>query len=130
MKFNYLTRTLQGEKQRGVIEAVSQAEAIRILQKRQLIIIKIQSVEETPLLGKRIKIFERIKRKEIFIFFRELAILAGADVPLVQSLRTLSQQMPNPYFKEIVFEQANEIDGGASFSKALSGYPKVFSDFQ
>jgi len=129
MKFNYLTRTLQGEKQRGVIEAVSQAEAIRILQKRQLIIIKIQSVEETPLFGKRIKIFERIKRKEIFIFFRELAILAGADVPLVQSLRTLSQQMPNPYFKEIVFELANEIDGGASFSKALSGYPKVFSDF-
>jgi type II secretory pathway component PulF len=129
MKFNYLTRTPEGETQRGTIEASSRQAALQTLQNRRLIVVKLQSIEEVSLLSKRLKIFERIKRKEVFVFFRELSILVGADVPLVQSLKTLSQRMENPYFKEIVFEVANDVDGGAAFSKALSGYPKVFSNF-
>ncbi len=129
MKFNYLARTPEGETQRGTIEASSRQAALQTLQNRRLIVVKLQSIEEVSLLSKRLKIFERVKRKEVFVFFRELSILVGADVPLVQSLKTLSQRMENPYFKEVVFEVANDVDGGAAFSKALSSYPKVFSNF-
>jgi len=129
MKFNYLARTSQGETQKGTIEAANQSVALETLQNRNLIVIKLKSAEEISLLGKRLRIFERVKRKEIFIFFRELAILVEADVPLVQSLKALSQQMEKLYFKEIIFEVANDVDGGAAFSKALSKYPKVFSEF-
>lgn len=129
MKFNYLARLPQGETQKGTIEASNQSIALKTLQSRNLIVIRLESAEGFSLLGKRLKIFERVKRKEIFIFFRELAILVEADVPLVQSLKALSQQMENLHFKEIIFGAANDVDGGAAFSKALSKYPKVFSAF-
>ncbi len=129
MKFNYLARIPKGETQQGVIEASDRQAALQILQGRQMIVIRLQSIEEVSLLSKRLKIFERVKRKEAFVFFRELSILVGADVPLVQSLKTLSGQVKNPYFKEIIFEVAKDVDGGTAFSKALANYPKVFSNF-
>ncbi|MBU2068452.1 type II secretion system F family protein, partial [Patescibacteria group bacterium] len=57
------------------------------------------------------------------------AILVDANIPLVQSLKALSQQVEGNYFKEIVNEIANNVDGGMSLSSSLAKYPKVFSIF-
>jgi len=129
MKFNYLARSLKGELQTGTVEAPNQSAAIKTLQDRKLIIIKFQSVSDAPIFAKKIKLFDRVKRKETFVFFRQLAILVEADVPLVQSLRALANQSDNEHFKEIIFSTANDVDGGTAFSGALSKNPKVFSNF-
>ncbi len=129
MKFNYIVRNKEGETQSGVIEAINKQTALKALQDRDLIIVRLQGIDEGPLFSKRIKFFERVKRKEIFVFFRQLAILVDANVPLVQSLKSLGKQVDSEYFKEIILEVANDIDGGEAFSKALSKYPKVFSKF-
>ena len=129
MKFKYLARNPKGETQSGTVDAPDQSAALKALQEHDLIIIKIKALEKISVLSKRLKILERVKRKEIFVFFRELSILVGTDIPLVQSLRVLGQQISNPYFKDIISEVANDVDGGTSFSKALSKYPKAFSTF-
>jgi len=129
MKFNYFARNQKGELQTGTVEAPNQSAAIKTLQDRKLIIIRFRSVSETPVFGKKIKLFDRVKRKETFVFFRQLAILIEADVPLVQSLRALANQSDNEHFKEIIFGTANDVDGGTAFSKALSKNPKAFSNF-
>ncbi len=129
MKFDYLARTKKGEMQSGVIESPNQPTALEALQKRDLIVIRLRPAGAAPIFARRIKIFERVKRKEVFVFFRELSILVGADVPLVQSLRALSEQSENPRLKEILFEIASDVDGGMSFSKALAEHPKIFSSF-
>jgi len=129
MKFNYLARTKNGETQTGIIKAPNQSAALRVLHSKDLVVLKLKSSQKVFFLTKRIKFFERVKRKEIFIFFRQMSILIEADVPLVQSLRALGQQVENPGFEEMIFNIANDVDGGMSFSKALSKYPKVFSNF-
>ena len=129
MKFNYLARTKNGETQTGTVKAPNQSAALKTLHGNDLVVMKLVSIEKAFFLTKRIKFFERIKRKEIFVFFRQLAILVEADVPLVQSLRALGQQVDNLVFEEVLFNIANDIDGGASLSKAMSKYPKVFSNF-
>ncbi|MBU1177472.1 MAG: type II secretion system F family protein [Patescibacteria group bacterium] len=129
MKFNYLARTKDGETQTGTIKAPDQTAALKVLHGNDLVILKLKSSEKAFLLTKRIKFFEKVKRKEVFIFFRQLAILIEADVPLIESLRALGQQTDNPAFEETLFNIANDVDGGTSFSKALAKYPKVFSNF-
>jgi type IV pilus assembly protein PilC len=129
MKFNYLARTQKGEVQTGTIEASNQQAALKALQSSNLIVIKLQAVNKIPLFAKEIKLFKRVSRKEKFVFFRQLAILVGADVPLVQSLKSLGQQSDNAYFKEIVLNVASDVDGGMAFSKALAKYPKIFPVF-
>jgi len=129
MKFNYLARTKNGETQTGIIKAPNQSAALKILHGNDLVVMKLIPIEKAFFLTKRIKFFEKIKRKEVFVFFRQLAILVEADVSLVQSLRALGQQANNPVFEEVIFNLANNIDGGASLSKAMSKYPKIFSNF-
>jgi len=129
MKFNYLVRNNKGESHAGTIDAINKATALKTLQDRDFVVIKLQSIEKIPIFSRRIKFFEKVKRKEVFIFFRQLAILVDANVPLVQSLKSMSKQIENEYFKEIIFSIANDIDGGMSFSKSMSKYPKIFSIF-
>lgn len=68
----------------------------------------------------------RIPHAERTLFIRELATFIKADVPLLEGLDVLRQQEKNPAFKGILDELHNHVQGGESFSKALSRHPKIF----
>lgn len=129
MKFHYVAKTSQGKVRSGLVEALSQAEALQVLQSHNLVVLRLEKSESFSLFSKRLKIFERVKRKEVFVFFRELAILVGAGVPLVQSLTAMSRQIENVYLREVVSNLAKEVSSGTALSKAMAKYPKVFSIF-
>ena len=116
MKFNYSVRDQQGKTQSGTIEALDQSTALETLQGHNLIVVKLEPTEGIFFLSKNIKFFERVNKKEGFVFFRQLSILIGADIPLVQSLRTLGKQVENHYFKEVIIKVANDVNGGMAFS--------------
>jgi len=129
MEFNYVARTKQGEMQTGVVEAVSRNLAIETLQSRGLVLLDLQGNKKGSFLSLNFKLFQRVKMKDLTTFARQLSTLVSAQVPLLSSLQSLSNQTENEYFKEIIFEVAGEVEGGTVFSKALSRHPKVFSDF-
>jgi type II secretory pathway component PulF len=69
MKYHYLARTTKGEIQTGAIEARDETIALETLQAHNLIVVSLKSEKKIPLLTKRIKLFERVKGKDVFIFF-------------------------------------------------------------
>ncbi|OGI30852.1 MAG: hypothetical protein A2343_00390, partial [Candidatus Moranbacteria bacterium RIFOXYB12_FULL_35_8] len=69
-----------------------------------------------------------IKIKEKATFFRLLAVMINAGIPIVESLLTLAVQTNNPRFKKIIIGLADDIKSGKRFSDALSKYPDVFDD--
>lgn len=129
MRFDYEARTKQGQLQSGAIEASSREAAIDILQRHDLIILKLRTETETPILAKRIKFFEKVKNKDMVVFSRQLSTLFGARVPLVESLQILAGQTTSHYFQSIILDLAKELQGGMALSQAMSKYPKVFSGF-
>ena len=129
MKFRYIIRTKKGESQKGIIEASDKSTALKTLQDQGSIVIKLEPNGKGLIFFKEIKIFQRIKRKDVFVFFRQLSILVGADVPLVQSLKILSDQFESQAFKEVISKMVNRVDSGSSFSQALSEDSKTFSSF-
>jgi len=130
MKFNYQARTKKGEIQSGVIEASSKEAAIFLLQRYGLYVTFLEEAERVPFYAKKIRLPGRISRKELVLFFRQLSIMFESKVTLLESLRTLSSQTKNVGFQEKLLEISDEIEGGTSFSSALSKYPQVFSSFQ
>lgn len=124
-----MARSRQGESQTGVIKASSEEEALETLQRKGLVVIKLRSAAKMSLAFKQIEILNRVKKKDVYVFFRQLSILVDANVPIVQSLRALSQQADNVYFKEMIYNISNDVDGGSILSKALAKYPKIFSNF-
>ena len=67
-----------------------------------------------------------IKRKELTVLTRQLAILLGAGLPLIRSLRTLERQAKSPAVRIVLGKTAESVEGGATFAEALSQHPKSF----
>lgn len=73
----------------------------------------------------------KIKLKEKAVFFRLLAVMLNAGMPLIKSLRTLGvQSEKTPLLAKVLFKMASEIEGGRSLSEAMGDYPDVFGDAQ
>ncbi|MBE6405784.1 MAG: type II secretion system F family protein [Lentisphaerae bacterium] len=68
----------------------------------------------------------RIKPKQLTVITRQLAILLNAGLPLIRALRTLERQSADPAIKKILGEVATAVEGGATFSEALSQHPNSF----
>ncbi|NOY74837.1 MAG: type II secretion system F family protein [Kiritimatiellaeota bacterium] len=67
-----------------------------------------------------------IKKKDLTIMTRQLAILLDAGLPLVRSLKTLEHQTKNPIMKKILGETSAAVEGGLTFSESLAQNPKSF----
>ncbi len=128
MKFDYQVRTNTGEIQTGEVEASDKSTAIEILKSKDLYVTAIEE-SSVPIYAKKLKIFERVTQKDIVYFSRQLAIMLKSNVPLVETLHTLSEQTKNSDLKEKIFRIAEEVEGGTPLSKALAVFPKQFSPF-
>jgi len=129
MKFNYLARSLEGQIQSGVVEASSKEAALSLLQTHGLYVTLLEEEKKVPLFTARIQFFQRVSRKDIVLFSRQLAILFKSNVPVIESLQTIANQTKKHSFKEKIFQIAEKVEGGTPLSQSLAFYPKIFSPF-
>jgi type IV pilus assembly protein PilC len=69
----------------------------------------------------------KVPAKVLTIFTRQLSTLISAGLPLLRSLRTLGKQEKNLNLKKIMTGLAESVEGGTTFSEALSQHPKAFN---
>ena len=129
MQFSYIAKTKQGETQSGLVEASTSRGAIESLQAKGWIILRLEESRQAPIYARQLKIFQRVKQKELVNFARQLSILFSAQVPLLESLHALSRQTQNSYFQKIILDIADDVEGGTILSKAFARHPKQFSVF-
>lgn len=129
MKFLFKAKNNQGELKEGIIDAVSNEAAVEVLQKNNLfpISIKEQRVNDS-LVNSFLKYWDKVSSKELMVFFRQLAILIEAKVPIIPSLNAIKDQTENSYFKRIIEQLINDIQDGMSFSDALKKHRSIFSN--
>ncbi len=110
-----------------MVEASGIEEANEFLNDRDLVIIFLQ--EKKIFKFGQVKLFGRIKSRDLVVFFRQLAVMISSAFPIVKALRTVGKQVSNVTLKTIISETADEVEGGGKFSEALAKYPKIFGDF-
>jgi len=57
---------------------------------------------------------------------RQLAVLVKANIPLVDALTAVSEQVENPVLAEAIADCKNMVNEGSPFFKALAKYPNLF----
>jgi type IV pilus assembly protein PilC len=130
MEFSYTARNKNGEIQVGKVSAASEEAAADLLQKTELFVTHLEKIEgEKSIYASKLRIFQRVSKKDVVLFSRQLSILINSDVPLVEALNTLVAQVENIEFKDKIKEISQDVEGGMSFSQALSYQPKIFSSF-
>jgi len=126
MEFSYQARDSKGTLRTGTVQATTLGNASEILQQHGLVIVKILPVTKVSLL-KNAAFLNRVPKKELVIFSRQMATLINAKVPIVKALKILEMQVGSKRLRTIANEVAHKVESGDSLSAAIVGYPEVFS---
>ncbi len=107
-----------------VMEASSTGAVAEKLDSWGYVPLKIKETKESTskLFGSK----EKVKIDDVVLFTRQLHTLLKAGVPLLSSLEALMDQGTNVAFQNVVQDIYLTIEGGRSFSDALSQHPTVF----
>lgn len=127
--YSYKAKNDKNQLIEGVVDAVSEDVVVTLLLDKGLSVIEIKTQNSKDFENQILGFLNRVKTKEKVIFFRQLSVMIDANLPIVKSLRILVKQASNKYFKSVISGIADEVDGGAKLSQAMSIYPNVFSDF-
>lgn len=127
--YDYKAKDNVGASITGAVEAPNDVVAQDTLKERGLTVVTLNERKRNTLFQSSLGFFNRVPKKDVVLFARQLAVMISATVPIVQSLRILVKQTSNITFKIIISEIADEVDGGAKLSSSLARYPQAFSDF-
>ena len=125
-----------GNKLRREIDAANRDEAIQKIRSQGLKPTKLaekkgKSAAATSAGGAKEKkggfrLFDRVNITQLTQFTSQLATLQDAGLPIVRSMKILSQQMKPCKFKEQLENVTEEVESGSSFSEALQKFPGTF----
>lgn len=123
--FSYTAYDHSGKEIRGLVDADS-PEAARIKLKDQGLIPAGDLVEGTPDSVRGIHFFPRVSGREVAAFSRQLSTLVGAGFSIAEALSTLSEQMVNVKFKQIIVGMRDRVREGKALSEVVREYSDVF----
>jgi type II secretory pathway component PulF len=129
MKFHYQIRDQEGEIHTGEVEASSQEAALQIIGRPDVFVTVLEQTDRVPLYAIKLNIFGGVKNKDVMLFSRQLSIMFEAQVSLLEALQSIASQTANKSFSEQIYRMSEEVEGGMSFSRTISKYPKIFSPF-
>ena len=120
IKFSYQARNFSGKVTKGVITSENESKARASLRQRNLTIIQIKTLDSS----KNLK--GKVTAIDLAIFSRQFATMIQAGVPLLGTIRILTQQSDNKVLRSICDEMGQSLETGKTLSEAMREYPKVF----
>ena len=129
MKYSYQARTKDGNLENGVIEASTKEAAAALLQKYNISVISIKEEKRPFKIFQGSTLFNKVSKKDLAIFSRQLAVMLDSRVPIVQSIMGLAAQTSKGNFKRDLEKIAGLVQEGNTLSESLAFYPKSFNSF-
>lgn len=127
-QFIYKALDKDGKSFTGLVEALGEKQAVKVLQERGLTVVYL--AEKTNWRQKilsTVKFEKRVSARSVAIFTRLLATMLFTGLPLVDALANLSQQ-ESGYFREVILSIQNDVQSGVAMSETMGRFPKVFSN--
>lgn len=127
MKLNYKAVNGEGKPISGIIEANEIQDAANYLREHGYFPITIKEAEKSNLFDSIPFLRNSVKQKDIIVFTRQLSLMLISGLTLIKSLDILRLQSNKKPLTDLVGNIINDIQEGASFSKAIAKYPNAFS---
>jgi type IV pilus assembly protein PilC len=120
--FAYTARTLNGDLRSATLDAPSRDEAVVMLKRMRLAVLKMDEASKKPKGG------SKVPMRDIVIFTRQFSTMINAGLPLVQALDILSKQSEHKGLQQITKAVVFEVESGATVADAMRNHPKGFTD--
>ncbi len=130
--FEFKALDRRGKTVEGLREADSPKTLRTTLRREELFLTEVLGQKEAAAAAKRevsVRRFVagRITADDIAITTRQLAVLIGAGVPLVEALTALVDQVDHERMKRVVSDVKQRVNEGSSLADAMAIHPRVFS---
>jgi general secretion pathway protein F len=130
--FEYRGLTKAGKSTKGVVDAENLRAARVKLKKDGVFVVELKDkkkLADSSMKKKRGGSGQKsVGVKDLSLMTRQLATLIKANIPLVDSLQAISEQVENPTLQEAIADCKNMVNEGSTFHKALSKYPNIFTN--
>jgi general secretion pathway protein F len=133
--FRYQAIEAGGANVSGVIEADDRKSALQLLGQKNLFpsllepVLSAEKTAEKNVATQTAAAFgQRIKRKDVTAFTREISALLAAAIPIPQALDSLGEEEENPALRSVLLQIGEAVRKGESFSTALAQHPKHFGN--
>jgi type IV pilus assembly protein PilC len=120
--FSYKAMNTGGRVIHGQIDAINLVDLEMRLKRMDLDFINGNEVRQSGL-------FRGVKvpRRELINFCFHMEQLTRAGVPILEGLTDLRDSLFHPRFREVIASMIESIEGGRTFSQAMTEHPKVFN---
>lgn len=130
--YEYYGLSKSGKTLKGVIDAENQKAARTKLKRDGIYVTEIrdkkkQATSKIKGGGKQSK-GQKVPVADLALMTRQLATLIKANIPLVDALSAVSEQVENPVLSEAMADVKNMVNEGSPLFKALSKYPRIFDN--
>ncbi len=130
--FEFKALDARGKTVEGLKEADSPKTLRATLRRESLFLTEVLGQKEAAAAAKRDVSVRRwmggrIGTDDVAVTTRQLAVLVGAGVPLVESLAALVDQVDHERMKRVVSDVKQRVNEGSSLADAMAIHPKVFS---
>lgn len=118
-----------GNSKRERVEAGNEQEAIKQIQKRNLVVVDLRPAENNAPIeteGKAAKV-KHVPTQLVLSFYEQLAFLIKSGIPMFLAIRMLSDTLRQPAMAQILKTVMFDLSEGFPLSNSLQKYPEVFN---
>jgi type IV pilus assembly protein PilC len=87
------------------------------------------TIKEKPSLLKMEVTKQKLKRKDLMHFSRQLAVFIRAGIPILDALETVAEEASSKVLQKVLDGMAEHLRAGGTFADAASNYPEAFPPF-
>lgn len=126
--FEYKGLSKAGKNVKGLIDSDNIRSARLKLKKDGIFVTEIRDKKKAQGQKKKSSYKGSVPIRDLALMVRQLATLFKANIPLVDALGIISEQVEHLALKEAMADCKNMVNEGMPFHKALSKYPNIFSN--
>ncbi len=127
--FEYRGIDKAGKTVRGIVDSENQRTARVKLKRDGVFITELANKQRTQTKKQNTKsaLASKVSVDELSSMTRQLATLVKANIPLVESLSAISEQVESASLKEAISDIRNNVNEGSPLHRAMRKYPKIFN---
>lgn len=127
--FEYKGLNRAGKNVKGVVDSDSLRSARTKLKKDGIFVTDIKDRKKAESKKKKsgFSSNKTVPVKDLSLMTRQLATLFKANIPLVDALTAVSEQVENPILAEAIADCKNMVNEGSPLAKAMAKYPGIFN---
>ncbi|MEZ5256566.1 MAG: type II secretion system F family protein [Ilumatobacteraceae bacterium] len=122
-KFKYAAVDATGATVEGVAKGETIGAVRQILKQKDLVPIRI--VEHRGRLDLEVTT-EKLSKKELMHFSRQLAVFVRSGIPIIDSLDTIAEEAQDRVLRKVITSMTDQLRQGSTFSSAAKSHPEAF----